>query len=159
MSSIEEQTKHATLLERYEEAMSDLYKEYAGQYAGYESHWRRLAEDEIQHADWVRTLRKRIEDGSVRLSPEHMVTTAQIINALDRAAAEIARAQEGNTSLATAVAVASQLERDMLERNWFRFYDTDSDDLKRVFGSLAGETAKHVDALKKLSDQVGGQGQ
>ena len=156
MSSVEEQTSHARLLESYEEAMSGLYKEYAKLFPGHRADWQRLAEDEIQHADWVRTLRKRIEDGSVRLSQEHMVTAGQIMNALDRAAAEAARAQEGNLSLATAVATAAQLEREMLERNWFRFFDTDSDELKRVFQSLAVETAKHVEALQKLSDTVSG---
>lgn len=154
MNSIEAQVNYTVLLERFEEAASELYKEYARSFPGHKAWWQRLAAEEIQHAEWVRTLRARIEDGSVRLDEQRTATTGQILEALDLVAAEVARAKQGDMTLATAVSVAAQLERKIVERDWFRFFDTDSPELKRVFASLGAETAKHMEFLQKISQEA-----
>jgi len=154
MSSIEPQVNHVMLLQGCEEAISRLYKEYAKAFPAHRAAWQRLASDEIQHADWLHTLRARIEDGSVRLSEAHMVTARQVLDAQDRVGAELIRVEQGNVSIADSFRVALGLEGDMLEKDWFRFFDTDSPELKRVFQSLAAETAKHAAMLKQLLEEA-----
>jgi rubrerythrin len=154
MSSIEPQINHVTLLQGCEEAISRLYKEYARAFPAHRAPWQRLASDEIQHADWLHTLRARIEDGSVRLSESHMITARQILDAQDRVSAEIIRAEQGNVSVADSFRVALGLEGEMLEKDWFGFFDTDSPELKRVFQSLAAETAKHAETLRDLLEKA-----
>jgi rubrerythrin len=153
MESIEAQVNHATLLERYEEAISALYKVYAQLFPELKDPWQRLAGDEIRHAEWMRTLRARIQDGSVRLSRQHMATTGQVLDGIDHMEIEMARAQEGNVSVVAALAIGVQLERSILERDWYRSFETDSAELQRVFQSLAAETAKHLEFLTKLSEE------
>lgn len=141
MSTRQEQADYTRLMERYEEAMSDLYKQYAALFPRYKALWQRLASDEIQHADWVRTLRSRIEDGSVGLSEEHSVEPERITGLLDRVASELARAKQATIIIVDAIGAAVQLEREMIEKEWFGFFESDSPELKRVFQSLASETA------------------
>jgi len=153
MESIEAQVNYAVLLERFEEAVSGLYKEYARLFPGHRVWWQHLAAEEIQHAEWMRTLRARIQDGSVRLSERQTATTGQILEALDLVAAEVERATQGDMTLAMAVSAAAQLERKIVERDWFRFFDADSPELKRVFQSLGAETAKHAEFLQQMSQE------
>jgi rubrerythrin len=150
MTAIEAQLNHAILLQGCEEAISRLYKEYARAFPEHRAAWQRLASDEIQHADWLHTLRARIEDGSVHLSDAHLVSARQVLDAQDRVGAETMRVEQGNVSVADAFRVALGLEGEMLEQDWFRFFDTDSPELKRVFQSLAAETAKHAQTLREL---------
>ena len=154
MSSIEPQVNHVMLLQGCEEAISQLYKQYAKAFPAHRAAWQRLASDEIQHADWLHTLRARIEDGSVRLSESHMITTQRVLDAQDRVGAELIRAAQGSVSIADSFRVALGLEGEMLEKDWFRFFETDSAELKRVFESLAGETAKHAAMLKQLLEEA-----
>ena len=154
MSSRDEQVNHAQLLEGYEEAMSRLYKVYAASFSDHRQTWQKLAGDEIDHADWMRALRARIEDGSVRMRAERMVSPGQILDALSRAGSEFDRADQGNISLAEAFRTAMRLEHEMLENGWFTVFDTDSAELKRVFQSLADETRKHLATLEGLSQDA-----
>jgi len=154
MSSIEPQVNHVILLQGCEEAISRLYKEYAKAFPAHRAAWQRLASDEIQHADWLHTLRARIEDGSVRLSEAHMVTARQVLDAQDRVGAELIRVAQGSVSIADSFRVALGLEGEMLEKDWFRFFDTDSPELKRVFQSLAAETAKHAETLREQLEET-----
>lgn len=150
MSSREEEAGYATLLEQCEEAVSELYKEYAKCFPHHKEPWQRLANDEIQHAEWIRTLRARIQDGSVHLSEQRRVQPERIVASLDQIAAEIVRARAGQMLIVDAFAAALRLEKDIIERKWFEFFETDSPELKRVFGSLAAETTRHAEALQRL---------
>ena len=156
MSESERQSSHTMLLQRYEEAIGAIYKEYARIFPHHKNHWQRLSGDEIRHADWVQVLGKRIKDGSVRLSEQHMVPSQQVMRLLDEAAAELARAGSGNITSVEALSAALRLERGMIEGQWFRFFESDHEELKRVFGSLADETEKHIAAIEKLYAEVTG---
>ena len=152
MSTRQEQADYTRLMERYEEAMSDLYKQYAAVFPRYKTAWQHLASAEIQHADWVRTLRARIQDGSVQVSEERSVEPERITGSLDRVANELVRAKGAAIIVVDAFATALQMEGEMIEKEWFGFFEADSPELRRVFQSLATETSKHVEALQKLWD-------
>jgi len=152
MASQEEQVGYASLLERFEESIGELYKEYARLFPHHKRVWQGLADDEIQHADWVRTLRARIEDGSVRFSQEHVISPDHVLNALDGVARLLARAKEGRVLPVDGLAAALSLEREMIENEWFRFFETDADLIKRVLQSLGNDTRRHADSLQRLWD-------
>lgn len=158
MWSKEGQLNLTRLLERVEEAVAELYKEYASQFPHHRDVWRSLSEDEIEHAAWLRSLRTRIEDGSIYLSEEHLVTSEEAIRSLDYISEELARARQGNLFLVDALNTALRLENSITEKEWFKFFAADPLELKDVLRSLGEQTQRHAEKLRGLIAQVADRG-
>jgi len=72
MNLKENQIKVIEMLARNEEAASQLYKAYAEKFPDYKDFWLSLAEEEIEHADWIHKLHSQIEEGSVYFNDDRV---------------------------------------------------------------------------------------
>lgn len=62
----------------------------------------------------------------------------------------IAEAKEKELTLAEALNVSSDIEAGMIERNFFDVFDSDSEEIKKIFSMLRGDTLRHEMSVKEL---------
>ncbi len=90
MSLKENQINVIEMLARNEEALSRLYRAYADKFPDYKDFWSDLADEEIEHSNWLRGLSPKIQEDSIyfnegRFKPGAIQT---FLNYLERELAE-----------------------------------------------------------------------
>ncbi|MBE0430857.1 MAG: DUF2202 domain-containing protein [Dehalococcoidia bacterium] len=148
---VKEQPNMLLRLAENEEAIAALYQEYAGRFPEYDSFWRGLAHDEEEHAGWIRVL------GSTDAPDEVFVDRTRfneqaIQTYLDYLRRELAKVQQGETTLLNALAVTLYIEESLIERKYFEVFDTDAPRLKQVLQNLAAATRTHVEKARETLD-------
>ena len=146
----EGQTDFVRALQRHQEMMSELYLEYAEQFPSQRDLWRRLAAVEREHADRLSSLAAGAEDGSVRVSGQHIEASAEILGSLGRTTYELVAAKQGGVSLDRALTVAWELEKAIMDRGWFRCFEADSPELRALLESLDARNKDHTGELQNL---------
>lgn len=152
MNLKESQIKVIEMLARNEEAVSKLYKAYAEKFPNYESFWSRLAEEEIEHACWIRKLHSKIKEGSVYFNEGRFKIEA-IQTSLDYLNDWLVKAQKEEISLINALSLAWDIENALMERKYFEIFEGDSVELKHVLTNLADSTKDHRDRVKRALDE------
>jgi hypothetical protein len=135
------------LLREHERALSRLYRTYAECFAGQSEFWLRLAAEEDEHAEWLGSLRLRLEDGeSARLADRFPV--AAIEHSLVYVNKLIANAHTSGITLLRALSVALDLEEALLESRYFEVCECDSPELKHMLEKLTQSTHAHLAAIR-----------
>jgi rubrerythrin len=151
MTKLQQQaTTIPRLMENYEEAVSRLYKAYAECFPQQKDLWHKLALEEIEHADWLRVLCERIEDGTAHFGGILRADAGEIETALEQVQQELKKTKTGHLRPADALLTAMHLESSLLEAGWLTPFKGDSPELKRVLQALTEDTGKHTRALRKL---------
>lgn len=147
----EEQPNILPRLADNEEAISVLYREYASRFPEYDSLWHGLADDEEEHATWIRRLCSTGPQG--RLFVDRTRFNEQAIQTyLDYLRRELAKVKQGDTTLLNALAVTLYIEESLLERKYFDVFESDAPELKQVLLNLAAATRTHVEKARKALD-------
>jgi rubrerythrin len=134
-----------------EEAIGVLYREYATRFPEYDSFWHGLADEEQEHADWIRVLCASMQDGRLLIRPGRFKGQA-ILTYLDYLRREVAKVRQGEITLLNALAVTLYIEESLLERKYFEVFETDAPQLSRVLQNLAASTRTHVDKARRALD-------
>jgi len=142
----------AKKMEQFEQAMSDLYINYAKLFPKFGPVWRELAVAETEHADWLHVFQARVAEGVVHFNEAHIALADMIQTALEEIDREIKKAKKLKMLPIDALSAALRLEKSALEKGWCNSFDGDSDLLKRVLTSLATDTNKHARQLQELFD-------
>ena len=137
------------MLAKNEEAIGQLYKAYAEKFVAYEDFWLKLSGEEMGHANWIRGLRSKIEEGSVYLNKDRFKKEA-IQKLLDYINGELANLQKQERSLRDALTIALNIEIDLIERKYFEILEEDSLELKDVFSRLLDANKNHRDRVEKV---------
>lgn len=152
MNLKENQIKVIEMLARNEEIVSQLYKAYAEKFPDHKDFWSQLAEEEIDHADWIHKLHFQIEEGSVYFNEDRFKMEA-IQSFLDYLNDCLVKAQKEETSLINALSIAWDLENGLIEKKFFEVFEGDSAKLKHVLIDLADSTKDHRDRVKRALDE------
>jgi rubrerythrin len=145
----ENQINVIEMLARNEEALSRLYRAYADKFPDYKDFWSDLADEEIEHSNWLRGLCPKIQEDSIyfnegRFKPEAIQT---FLNYLER---ELAKAREQEMLLINALSTALYIEEALIERKYFEVIEGDSVGLKHVLLDSAAAEESHVDRVRKV---------
>lgn len=135
------------LFEENELNVSRLYQLYAEKFPEYEIFWRRLSEEEIGHAEKIRSLREKPGANFA----ENKFTRGIVSYVMNFVKGEIAKAESGKISPVDALNTALRIEQSILEKKCFDFFQSSDKTLNEVMGELGGETQKH---LKMLQNQI-----
>ncbi len=106
------------LLIQLEEALSKLYEAFAEKFSSLESFWRGLSADELIHADWIRELLTRAEDGTV-LQNENRFAAEAVRTSLHYTIDELVAARMDDVPLIEALSRAMSAEESLLEKKYF----------------------------------------
>jgi hypothetical protein len=135
------------LLREHERALGRLYRTYAECFAGQSEFWLRLAAEEDQHAEWLGSLRLRLEDDESGRLLDRFPTGA-IEHSLVYVNKLIANAHTSGITPLRALSVALDLEQALLESRYFEVFESDSPELKRTLETLAESTHAHLAAVR-----------
>jgi hypothetical protein len=130
------------LVGRHEEAISQLYATFATTFPEEAGFWAELADEERNHARWVRSLHAGVRDGLVVFAPDRFSTQA-LTTSTHYILDQVARTHAGGVSLVQAFSIAHDLENSMIERKFFQSFTADSAEVKRVLSALDRATEKH----------------
>lgn len=136
------------MLAQNEERLSELYGLYAEKYPEYEDLWNSLAEEESQHAAWIRKITSWSEEGVIKINRNRFNIPAirTFSNYVDK---EISNAKNSIVSSINALSIASYIEDSIIEHNYFEVFDGDSLELRNTLLDLANATNKHRNMVKQ----------
>jgi len=152
MEKINNQEDILELLAGNEETISRLYTGYAQRFPEMEDFWSRLAEDERNHAVWIRSLKEKTKNSESYISPERFRPTA-VKNFTTHTEKEIIEAGKPGYQTINALSVAFFLEDSLIEKKYFEVISTDSADLKNMLYKLESATRKHAQLIKEARDE------
>lgn len=130
------------LLAENEMVISRLYGVFSERFPEYRDFWEKMAEEELQHADMIRSVVQDVKEGTVRFKAQLFDETS-VGMFRDYLKFSLARAGEQDIPLKDAFETALAIEHDLLERSFFDLFETDAGELMLVLEGLASSTREH----------------
>ena len=142
------------LLAENEMLISRIYRVFSDRFPEYRDFWEEMAEEEVKHADMIRSVVPDLKEGTVRFKAERIDDTSAGMFR-DYLKYSLARAREQDTPLEDAFEAALAIEHDLIERSFFDLFDTDTEELALVFEGLASSTREHHRRLVQTIEKGG----
>ncbi|MFC1766377.1 hypothetical protein ACFL6U_30405 [Planctomycetota bacterium] len=145
------------MLVHQEELVSQLYRTYADRFPEHKVFWADLADEEMNHAAWLRRLYARAQTGTgvVKIERVDLQTIQDNIRTAERF---LAASDQCTLGMSEALRAALQLEECICESEYFSIFEGDSEwaEFKQVQYCLAEATQHHVDKIRTLLEQSPG---
>jgi len=135
-------------LVQIEETLFGIYRLFAERFPAHRDMWSRMAGEEEGHAKWIRDLYGKVEQGSVRLGKDHFRVEG-IQTFLDYANERLEEAQKAKLPFLHALDMALDLESGLLEREFFRIFEADSEALKQALEDMQQQIRDHTERIRK----------
>jgi len=135
--------------------IGELYKIYSSKFPVYKQFWARLAEQEMAHADNLRFLYEKAEAGEINFSTEkfNLMAMTAFSGYLSRL---ITEADSGIVTVKGAAAIASDVEKALIEKKAFELFITGDQVFISIMKKISSETEEHMRACKELFQQIEG---
>lgn len=135
--------------------IGELYRKYSSKFPVYQQFWAKLAEQEMDHADSLRFLCEKAEAGEVNFSTGkfNLMAMTAFSGYLSRL---IAEADSGIVTVKGAAAIASDVEKSLIEKKAFELFITDDQVFKSMLKKISSETEEHMRVCKELFNQLEG---
>ena len=146
MNNADAKNEMIELLTKNEELIAELYIAYSEKFPDYRDFWREIAEEEKEHSRWMRSLQSFTDDilsfNEGRIKPELMrISLTYLEKKIKEAATE-------DMTIADALTIALELETNMIERNYFKLFHGDSEELISIFQDLESDTQNHTNRVR-----------
>ena len=148
MDSGEKKYQILQLLAENEEAIARLYRAYAEKFPRHRDFWSDLAQEEIQHSRWIQKF-SSMSDYSVEIKEDKFdlkvfqISSEYLEEKLDQAKNE-------KISFQDALSIALDIETGMLERGYFKVFEGNSLEFKKIFHALTSATEKHTNKIREV---------
>ncbi len=142
------------LLAENEMVISRIYKVFSERFPEYHDFWETMAEEEIQHADLIRSVVPEVKEGAVRFRAQRLDETS-VGMFRDYLKFSLACAREQDIPLKDAFETALAIEHDLIERSFFDLFEADTGELRLVFEGLASSTREHHRRLVQAIENSG----
>jgi rubrerythrin len=135
-------------LVQIEETLSKIYQLFAERFPAHRDMWSRMAEEEKGHAKWIRDLYVKVEQGSVRLGEDHFRAEGiQVF--LDYANERLEEARAAKLPFLHALDMALDLESGLLEREFYKIFEVDSEASEQAFEDMQQQIRDHTARIRK----------
>lgn len=141
------------LMAKNEEAIASLYNLYSTKLPEHKDFWLNLSEDEISHARWIRLFLDKFKQGEIIFNKNRFKKEA-VRTFLEYLKEKNLHAETGNIDIVAALAVALDIEKALIERNFFEIMDSDSETLQETFSNLASATRIHQEKVENLINSL-----
>jgi hypothetical protein len=135
------------MLAANEEGVAILYRGYANAFPALREFWLPLADEELQHACWIRNLDAATGSNSMSVNETRFNVNA-IRSFNDYLENELARLNERNIPLIEALSTTSYIEQSLIEAKFFEVFETDSTEIKDVLTKIRNDTTAHRNRAK-----------
>ncbi len=137
-----------------EVTISRIYRAFSERFPEYRDFWEKLAREEVQHADMIRSVVPEVKEGTVRFKAESLDATS-VGMFRDYLKASLARAREEGLPLKSAFETALAIEHDLIERSFFHLFEAETAELKFIFEGLVSSTREHHRRLVAAIEKSG----
>jgi len=137
------------LLAEHECAISRLYRAYAARFPHHKDLWSKLAEEEDQHANWLRRLLVRVEEGLGCVRPDRF-DRSSVEASISRVEQMILEAAKPEFSSTDALSTAMTLEETLLEAEYFEVFEGTAAEVVQVQYCLADATEDHRRRIQEI---------
>jgi rubrerythrin len=142
-------------LVQIEETLFGIYRVFAERFPAHRDMWSRMAEEEEGHAKWIRDLCGQMEQGTVRLGADPFRVEG-IQTFLDYASDRLEEAQAAKLPFLHALDMALDLESGLLEREFYKIFEADSEALEQAFEDMQQQIRDHTERIRKALAHEGG---
>lgn len=146
-------TKQEKIIELFVEneiSLNDLYSFFAERFPEKNAFWKKIASEELEHAQWIRELGDKVVKEEVnfnedRFNPGVLKIFAEYIEE------EKQYIIKNNSGPTQTLSIAINIEREMLERKFFEIFESDSAEIKILLKRLEEATKVH---MKHIEDEL-----
>ena len=149
MSTLNESIAILEAMIEHEKTISLLYEVYAEKFQEHNAFWRNLSKEEEEHASWIKQLQKGVEDGYAQFVVDRF-PLATINYSISDIKQQIDESKKPDFQLINALSVAVDIERALIENNYFKVLAGDSDLMKSTLTLLAISTQEHLQTVRKM---------
>lgn len=148
-----DRAEYFQLMSAHEEAIHDLYSEYAEKFPEYASFWSDMASDEKRHAGIIRGLWKKICDTSIFIDEKkfRMYSVKMSVSYIKDRAIE---ARNVKITMQKALSIAKDIENALIETSFSDSLSGNSSEMIKILDLLADETRKHAQKINTLWNQI-----
>jgi hypothetical protein len=141
------------LLAKNEEQVSELYKLYARVLPQYKELWLELADEEINHAAWIRDFTKDIDSGKLILNKKRFPVEA-FNTYYEYLKESIKRADERGIEPVEAFTVALYIEKSLIELKFFEAVVSSCKSFNEIALRLSEATKGHFKKIEEYWSKV-----
>jgi rubrerythrin len=143
-----------SLLTEHEQAIGRLYRTYTNKFPEQQEFWSKLADEEDEHAQWLRRLLIRVEEGLGCVRADRFDRSA-VEASIQRIGRTVKDAAKPGFSLMDAFDTAMILEETLLECKYFEVFEGTAAEVVQVQYCLADATEDHCRRLQKMIESGG----
>lgn len=140
------QKEAVEMMIRHEHAMRDLYLVYASKFTDYAEFWRDLSREETIHAETVAQIGKSLDSGKTNFSRNRFKVEA-IALSIRFIEEKIAQAKSEELPLFYALTVTLDIEKALIENEYFIVVEDDPPELKNTLRALQFGAEKHLEKV------------
>jgi hypothetical protein len=133
-------------LARIEETLSKIYRLFGERFPANRELWSRMAQEETNHAQWVRDLSSRVEDGSLSLDEDRFGVEG-ILVFLEYAEDKFQEAKAEKLPFLHALDIALDLESSLLERKLYQVFKAESESMEQVLQDMERQIHEHTERI------------
>jgi hypothetical protein len=140
-----------------ESRISVLYGVFSQIYPEMQAFWSEISGDETKHQQILLRLSEEERTGQVHVDRDrfHPEAVKFVRDYLDEKIAQANRSDK--PSLTEALVIAEYIENSLLEKEFFKIFDSDSVDIKNALNSLEKDTEEHLrEVQEKIKDYTHG---
>jgi rubrerythrin len=138
---------------RHELNLEKMYKQFAKSHPNHREFWSELASEEAMHAKWIKSLARYTQNGHIG-SSDFKLNHQAIRSSISYIEKQTEACKNGKLSLLNAASIALDVEKSMIEKNFFVIFDLTDAQYKRIRAGLEKETSKHRQKLEKLFSEL-----
>jgi hypothetical protein len=134
-------------LAAHEKALSELYRKFSELFQRTRDLWTDLSKDEEMHRKWIQRMKSLYREGKLVVNPDR-ITMMSVKTSIEYIEEQIQKADSGRITEANALAIASNLERAMIDERYFRMLSSADARFAKVNEKLEKATEVHKARLE-----------
>lgn len=139
---------YTRLLSEHEEQIADLYSLFAEVIKGARLFWEELAQEELAHKTLVEQMNEKFRDGEWRFTRPSFVSTA-ILDSCGHIEARKKMVVRNGVSMREALTWAMELERGLVESEFFSIIKADNAEMMDLMNSLKSDSLRHLGKIER----------
>ena len=140
---------------RFEQTIGKLYKAFALYFPQWREFWQQISVEENAHASHLLMIAQRVQTGELAVDLARC-DLEQIRQSADYAQSLVQEFQQTPFAMRRALTITGQIESQIVDRHFYRVFDTASEPMQRIFRILNGESAMHAQRVIEMLKQIEG---
>ena len=142
-------------IRQHELSLSKMYRQFAKSHPNHNQFWSQLAHEEAMHARWIESLGGDYRKGQIGVS-ELKLNQQVLKTSISHIEKQTEASRNGDLSLLNSVSIALDIEKSMIDKNFFEIFDLADKKFDRIRAGLKKETVKHRRHLEDLFSELNG---